>query len=112
VAAPAQGAPLKDTPAEDDYLVYTFNRFQACRFGLDGAITHPKTYQTVPLREDIFATLQAMAPHAQVLGSTAAMAHLAQVAERGGDAQRLRQQYHARRSAEAMVDFSIREFRA
>ena len=32
-------------PAEDDYLVYTFNRFQACRFGLDGEIVDPKTKQ-------------------------------------------------------------------
>src|ERR1700712_4278258 len=32
-------------PAEDDYLVYAFNRFQACRFGLDGEIVDPKTKQ-------------------------------------------------------------------
>src|SRR5437764_5848146 len=31
-------------PLEDDYLVYNYNRFQASRFGLDGVITHPKTY--------------------------------------------------------------------
>ena len=30
-------------PAEDDYLVYNYNRFQACRFGLDGVVVHPKT---------------------------------------------------------------------
>ena len=29
-------------PAEDDYLVYNYNRFQACRFGLDGTIVHPQ----------------------------------------------------------------------
>ena len=30
-------------PTEDDYLVYTYNRFQACRFGLDGDIVDPQT---------------------------------------------------------------------
>ena len=43
-------------PVEDDYLVYNYNRFQASRFGLDGVITHPKTYEQIPLREDIIAT--------------------------------------------------------
>ena len=28
-------------PTEDDYLVYTYNRFQACRFGLDGDVRRP-----------------------------------------------------------------------
>jgi carboxylate-amine ligase len=39
-------------PAEDDYLVYNYNRFQACRFGLDGTIVHPKSYEQMPLRKD------------------------------------------------------------
>jgi carboxylate-amine ligase len=30
-------------PKEDDYLVYNYNRFQACRFGLDGTLVHPQT---------------------------------------------------------------------
>jgi len=29
-------------PAEDDYLVYNYNRFQACRFGIDASIVDPK----------------------------------------------------------------------
>ncbi len=29
------------TLSEDDYLVYTFNRFEACRFGLDGTLREP-----------------------------------------------------------------------
>jgi len=28
-------------PTEDDYLVYTYNRFSACRFGLDGSSIDP-----------------------------------------------------------------------
>ncbi len=29
---------LDIAPVEDDYLVYNYNRFQACRFGLDGPL--------------------------------------------------------------------------
>ena len=98
-------------PAEDDYLVYNYNRFQACRFGLDGAITHPKTYETVSLRDDILATLKAMAPHGEALGSTAALEHLAQVAHQWSDAQYLRNQHERLGSAEGMVDAAIKAFR-
>ena len=51
-------------PTEDDYLVYTFNRFQACRFGLDGEIVDPKTKQRSKLRDDIIRTLARVEPHA------------------------------------------------
>ena len=51
-------------PTEDDYLVYTFNRFQACRFGLDGEIVDPKTKQRVRLRDDILRTLTKVDAHA------------------------------------------------
>jgi carboxylate-amine ligase len=51
-------------PAEDDYLVYTFNRFQACRFGLDGDIVDPKTKQRQKLRDDILRTLARVDAHA------------------------------------------------
>lgn len=77
-------------PVEDDYLVYNYNRFQACRFGLEGAITHPKTYANVPVREDILATLDKMMPHAEALGSVEALQHLAQAAREGSDAAQLR----------------------
>ena len=51
-------------PAEDDYLVYTFNRFQACRFGLDGEIVDPKTKERHKLRDDILRTLARVDEHA------------------------------------------------
>ena len=96
---------------EDEYLVYNYTRFQACRFGLDGAITHPKTYQTVSLREDILQTLTMVAPHAVALDSEAALLHLRTVAEQSGDAAYLRQQFAQQGSAEAMVDAALRRFR-
>ena len=101
----------EEAPVEDDYLVYNYNRFQACRFGLDGAITHPKTYETVSLREDILTTLRKMEPHAAKLGSLDALQHLATAAAGGSDATLLRQQYEREGSVEAIVHAAINWFR-
>ena len=40
-------------PTEDDYLVYTYNRFQACRFGLDAVYVDPASGEHMPLRDHI-----------------------------------------------------------
>jgi carboxylate-amine ligase len=98
-------------PSEDDYLVYNYNRFQACRFGLEGAVTHPKTYARASLREDILATLAKMAPYAEQLGSLEALHHLATAATHGSDATLLRQQYEQQGSVEGMVHAAINWFR-
>ena len=99
-------------PAEDDYLVYNYNRFQACRFGLDGTLVHPKSYEAVPLRDDILATLQRVAPHAQACGATAALEHLRLTAQQGSDAAFLRRQREEAGSSEGMVNAAINVFRA
>jgi len=98
-------------PVEDDYLVYNYNRFQACRFGLEGSIVHPKTYETLSLREDILATLRRIQPYAETLESMPALEHLTHVAHEGSDAHYLRKQYADRGSAEGMVDAALRRFR-
>ncbi|HEU4845772.1 MAG TPA: YbdK family carboxylate-amine ligase, partial [Burkholderiaceae bacterium] len=90
----------EEPPVEDDYLVYNFNRFQACRFGLDGSITHPKTYETMSLREDILTTLRKMEPHGEALGSLGALRHLAAAAQDSSDASYLRREYAEQGSAE------------
>jgi len=105
-------APVEDMPVEDDYLVYNYNRFQACRFGLDGSITHPKTYENVPMREDILATLEQMLPHAEALGSVDALRHLSQAVHDGSDATILRRHVEREGSVEGMVNAAIQHFRA
>ena len=40
---------------EDDYLPYTFNRFQACRFGLDGTYVDPASGEHRTLRDEILS---------------------------------------------------------
>jgi glutamate---cysteine ligase / carboxylate-amine ligase len=98
-------------PLEDDYLVYNYNRFQACRFGLDGTIVHPQSHETLSLREDILATLRHLAPHAAALGSEAALEHLYQTTHRGSDAHLLREAYRESGSCEGIVDAALRRFR-
>ena len=51
-------------PVEDDYLAYTYNRFQACRFGLDGEVVDPLTAEHRPLRELIAQTIKDVELHA------------------------------------------------
>ena len=101
----------EEAPAEDDYLVYNYNRFQACRFGLDGSITHPKTYDNVPMRDDILATLETMLPHAEALGSVDALKHLAAAVHDGSDAAILRRHVEREGSVEGMVNAAIGHFR-
>jgi carboxylate-amine ligase len=56
-------------PSDDDYLVYTFNRFQACRFGFDGTFVDPQTDEHSTIRDDILKTLAAIEHHAIELGA-------------------------------------------
>ena len=60
-------------PTEDDYLVYTYNRFQACRFGMDAVYVDPDTGQHMPLREHIALTLQQIERHSTETGAGAFM---------------------------------------
>jgi glutamate---cysteine ligase / carboxylate-amine ligase len=74
-------------PQEDDYLVYTFNRFQACRFGLEGIVVDPATAEQRVLAEDILATLAQVETHAIALQSQHAIHQLrATVLKRTNDA--------------------------
>ena len=64
------GPPL---PQYHDYLVYTYNRFQACRFGLDAVYVDPATGEHMPLREHILQTMNQIAGHAAAHGASNAL---------------------------------------
>jgi carboxylate-amine ligase len=98
-------------PVEDDYLVYNYNRFQACRFGLDGTVTHPKTYQQMLLRDDISATLKLLEPYADSLGSLDAFRHLRATLVNGSDSTYLRSCHTGTGSLEGTVNAAINRFR-
>jgi carboxylate-amine ligase len=80
--------------SRDIYLVHSYNRFQACRHGLLGAMVDAATGTTVTLGDDLRATLRALQPHARALGSERALAALdAAVAGEGNDAAWLRARF-------------------
>lgn len=60
-------------PTEDDYLVYNYNRFQACRFGLDAIYVEPASGEHLPLKEHLLATLEQVRPHVRTPGAEAAL---------------------------------------
>ncbi len=80
-------------PEEDDYLVYTFNRFQACRFGLDGVFIDPCTHERRTIREDITAMLDRISDHARELGALDAMERVREIVIAGNGASWLRRAY-------------------
>lgn len=98
-------------PAEDDYLVYNYNRFQACRFGLDGLLIHPKNMQQVLVREDIVATLGKVKEYAEHLGCSGALEHIYEISDKEGDASYLRRQVIERGSVEGIVASALSRFR-
>lgn len=106
---------LLDQPTaltEDQHLVYNHNRFQACRFGLDGVMVLPSTMQHISIREDILSTLRAISPHARALNSLHALDEIENIASSTGNhATYLRNQYKTQGSSQALVDASIMQFR-
>ncbi len=73
--------------AEDDYLPYTFNRFQACRFGLEGTFVDPATGEHRVLRDEVRASFDALEIHAMELQAEPAIALLrAELDGAGNDA--------------------------
>ncbi|HEY4068867.1 MAG TPA: YbdK family carboxylate-amine ligase [Burkholderiaceae bacterium] len=104
---------VEPLPTEDDYLVYTFNRFQACRFGLDGTMVDPRTRESRTIREDILATLRLVEPHGAVLQSLPALEEIERCAARDGNhATHLRRVFEETRNVQSMVQESERALRS
>ncbi len=99
-------------PQEDDYMVYTYNRFQACRFGLDAVYVDPVTGQHMPLREHAALTLRRIADHARQVGASQGVQMLREDAELGSnDARWLRERQGRERLLAEVVRQSAERFR-
>jgi carboxylate-amine ligase len=94
------------------YLPYTYNRFQACRFGLDGVVIDALSGEARVLHDDILRTLQRLAPYARALGSEAALVGIAElVRSRGGDARWQRDQFERLGGLSALVKAQAERWR-
>jgi glutamate---cysteine ligase / carboxylate-amine ligase len=99
-------------PEEDDYMVYTYNRFQACRFGLDAVYVEPATGEHMPLRDHIVRTLRQIAEHGRRLGASRGLQLLGEDTELGtNDARWLREKQGRERLLAEVVRQSALRFR-
>ncbi|MFN7087050.1 MAG: YbdK family carboxylate-amine ligase [Burkholderiales bacterium] len=81
-------------PSRDVYLLYSYNRFQACRYGVEGTLVDAYTQRHIALREDVLETLRLVERHAAELGNGAALQALAADIETGcSDARWLRETF-------------------
>jgi carboxylate-amine ligase len=63
----------EDELTEEIYLAYNYNRFQACRFGLEGQVLDSITGESTPLHLAVLRTIEACRPHARELGASDAL---------------------------------------
>ena len=99
-------------PTEDDYLVYTYNRFQACRFGLDAVYVDPATGGHMPLRDHILLTMGQIENHAAIVGATQALGLLRRSVENAdNDARWLRERQGEERLLAEVIRQAAKRFR-
>jgi carboxylate-amine ligase len=83
----------EERPVEVDadlYLTHSYNRFQACRHGFAGMLVDAKRGDARSIADDLRETLDAIAPHAQMLHSEPALEALRAMIDDGNDATWLR----------------------
>ncbi len=101
-------AMLLDTGArpesEDIYLAYSYNRFQACRFGLEAQLIDVTSAAAVPLHRDVLETVERCRPYGERLGSAEALDAIeALVRAHGNHARWQRETYQASHSLAEVV---------
>jgi carboxylate-amine ligase len=100
------------TETRESYIVYAYNRFQACRAGLHGDLIDPTTNVHCSIREDVLQTLPLLADHARELESAEALLKIERWARDGlNDARWLRDRYAATSSFEDLVSSQARLWR-
>jgi carboxylate-amine ligase len=86
-------------PSRDVYELYNYNRFQACRYGLEGRLVDAYSRRHESIRQDVLDTMRVIAIHAAELGGGGALEQLAEsVKAQSTDAGWLRAAYASRGS--------------
>jgi carboxylate-amine ligase len=98
--------------SEDIYITYNYNRFQACRFGLEGQLIDGTTGAVRPVHQAVLSTLEQVRPLARELGSLDAMEEIERwVRSDGNDARWQREVYQSHHSMAELVLRSAERFR-
>ncbi len=101
-----------DRPLLPLYRVYGYNRFQACRFGLDAELVDAYARNHVVLRDDLLATLKRLRPLAVQMGTQRAINPLiAAVTKAENDSRWLRERFQETRSFPDVVRLQAQRWR-
>ncbi len=89
---------------EKIYMPYSYNRFQASRYGFAASFINPYTKQIQPLQEDMLETIEEILPYAQTLKSENIILEIKnRIINQYNDASRLRGIYAKTGSLQAVV---------
>ncbi|HEX9614778.1 MAG TPA: YbdK family carboxylate-amine ligase, partial [Bacteroidota bacterium] len=105
-----QAAARPQNLSEDIYLAYTFNRFQACRFGLEGDIVDVLQGTRRTIGEDILATIDSLGEH--TAGNEAALDEIGAIVRGGNEARWMREQFAVNHSLPDLVWRQAEQFRS
>ena len=98
-------------PSQDVYRVYSFNRFTACRYGMQAGFIDAYARSRRLLKEDIAETLDILVPHALALGSGAALAEIRASLDTGqNDSGWLREAFKQAKSLSDVVRLQSRQW--
>ena len=98
--------------SEDIYLTYNYNRFQACRFGLEGQLIDGATGGVRAVHEAVSATLNEVRPFARELQALDALDEIERwIRTEGNDARWQRQTYQRHHAMAEMVLQSAERWR-
>ncbi len=91
-------------PLPATYQVNRFNRFEACRFGLDARLVDAQSSERRSLRDDIARTIQRLDVHAAALGTEALLSEIdALLHGAPSQSELLRQRFQQRQSLPDVV---------
>jgi carboxylate-amine ligase len=104
---------MKNMPStlnEDVYLVYGINRFQACRFGLEGQLIDPADREKRSIADDIRRTLQQLNEQFDLSNAQDALDDIRHCLDRGNHASWMRKELSPGTSLEGLVNRQIQAF--
>ena len=102
---------VRPAPNDDLDLVYGYNRFQACRYGLDAKLIDPAGGASVPILQDLAQTYARIEQHAEALDCRPAVqALLMGSRDHGNDSRRLRARFKETQSLPDVVRWQCEQW--